>query len=72
MKTKNEFRAWPYHAIALALVLFGYFYNGVYVLNTYELTGINEVTLIGKELWWVGVALVVEVAGVISALKWRQ
>lgn len=55
-----------YHIIAAALLIFGFVYTQVYMPTVNEITAINEVALATKELWYVGMAIFVEILALVN------
>lgn len=63
-KTKSSSKY--YHIAAIAFLVFGYIYTQVYMPVVNEVSGINEVTLAVKELWYVGMALFMELVALVN------
>lgn len=70
METKQwKYENWVYHFVAVALLIYGYFYYTIYFpTQIYEVSAINEIALSIRTLWYVGFALIVEVAGCLNML----
>lgn len=62
MKTKSKM---PYHIFAIALVLAGYLMNSVYQ-GLGDINAINQVYLSVNELWWIGLAGIVELIALVE------